>query len=91
MFAVIIFCDIHYRGLISAAITRPENPIVIDTQTLYIAKAYNILWTHIILELVGVALVILLPVYTKLLKKINTSVIVEDYGKMGAIDISGEN
>ena len=34
---------------------------------------------------------LLVPVYSKLLRKINTSVTVEDYGKMGAIDISGED
>ena len=90
MFGVIIFCDIYYRGLIMTAITRAENPIVVDQQTIYIAKAYNILLDHIVIEGIGVALIALMPLYTKLLKKVNTSVVVEDYGKMGAIDISGE-
>ena len=90
MFGVIIFCDIYYRGLIMTAITRAENPIVVDQQTIYIAKAYNILLDHIVIEGIGVALIVLMPLYTKLLKKVNTSVVVEDYGKMGAIDISGE-
>ena len=90
MFGVIIFCDIYYRGLIMTAITRAENPIVVDQQTIYIAKAYNILLDHIVIEGIGVALIVLMPFYTKLLKKVNTSVVVEDYGKMGAIDISGE-
>ena len=90
MFGVIIFCDIYYRGLIMTAITRAENPIVVGQQTIYIAKAYNILLDHIVIEGIGVALIVLMPFYTKLLKKVNTSVVVEDYGKMGAIDISGE-
>ena len=44
----------------------------------------------LIVLIVGVVLTALLPVYGKLLKKINTSVQVEDNGKLGAIDISGE-
>ncbi|MBQ9648456.1 MAG: hypothetical protein IJV43_08875 [Oscillospiraceae bacterium] len=91
MFAVIIFCDVRYMGLITAALTRADNPIVIDAQTVYIAKAYNVLYDHIAIEAAGIALILLLPVYSKLLRKINTSVTVEDYGKLGEIDISGED
>ena len=91
MFAVIIFCDVRYMGPIGAALTRADNPIVIDAQTVYIAQAYNVLYDHIIIEAVGIALILLLPVYSKLLRKINTSVTVEDYGKLGTIDISGED
>ncbi|MBQ9437593.1 MAG: hypothetical protein IJU50_04610 [Lachnospiraceae bacterium] len=91
MFAVIIFCDVTYMGLITTALTRAENPIVIDSSTVYIALAYNVLYDHIMIEVAGIALVLLLPVYSKLLNKINTSVIVEDYGKLGEIDISGED
>ena len=43
------------------------------------------------LEIAGGVITALLPVYTKLLRKINTSIIVEDNGKMGEIDISGED
>lgn len=38
----------------------------------------------------AIALVLLLPVYSKLLRKIKTSVEVGDNGSMEAIDISGE-
>jgi hypothetical protein len=44
-----------------------------------------------VLEGIGVLLVVLMPVYTKLLRKINTSITVEDNGKMDVIDISGED
>ena len=91
MFAIIIFCDVHYSGLIMNALTRAENPIKLDASTIYIAQAYNVLQTHIVLEAIGVALVLLMPVYTKLLRKINTSITVEDNGKMDVIDISGED
>ncbi|MBR0200152.1 MAG: hypothetical protein IJQ42_08325 [Oscillospiraceae bacterium] len=91
MLGVIIFCDVYYTGLITAAVTRAENPIKIDSSTIYIAKANNMLWDHIVIEIIGAAMFLLVPVYSKLLRKINTSVTVEDYGKMGAIDISGED
>lgn len=91
MFAVIIFCDIYYSNLVMTAITRPDNPIKLDASTIYIAQAYNVLQTHIVIECIGVGLIVLMPLYTKLLRKINTSVTVEDYGKLQAIDISGED
>ncbi len=91
MFAVIIFCDIYYSNLITSALTRAENPITLDASTIYIAQAYNVLQTHIVILGIGIALILLRPVYTKLLRKINTSVTVEDYGKLGEIDISGED
>ena len=91
MFALIIFCDVYYSNLIMTALTRAENPIKLDASTIYIAQAYNVLQTHIVILGIGVALIALLPLYTKLLRKINTSVTVEDYGKLEAIDISGED
>ena len=91
MLGLIIFCDVYYSGLITAALTRADNPIKLDASTVYIAKAFNVLQDHIIIEIVGAALLLLVPVYSKLLRKINTSVTVEDYGKLDAIDISGED
>ncbi|MBO6158511.1 MAG: hypothetical protein J6P72_04500 [Firmicutes bacterium] len=91
MFAVIIFCDVYYSNLITTALTRAENPIKLDASTVYIAQAYNVLQDHIVIEVIGVVLIALMPLYTKLLRKIKTSVVVEDYGKLDAIDISGED
>ena len=91
MLGLIIFCDVYYSGMITAALTRADNPIKLDSSTIYIAKAFNVLQDHIIIEIVGAALFLLVPVYSKLLRKINTSVTVEDYGKLDAIDISGED
>lgn len=88
MFAIIIFCDLHYNNAIMAALTRAESPIVLNETTIYIAEAYNMLNTHVILIGVSAALVVLLPVYSKLLRKINTSVDVEDNGEMGEIEIN---
>lgn len=87
MFGIIIFCDIHYTNMIIAAITRTENPIAITKDTEYIAYANNMLNAHMVMTIVSAALVALLPVYSKLLRKINTSVAIEDNGDMGQIEI----
>ena len=88
MIAVIIFCDVQYRGLIYTALNRAENPIAPEG---YINSAYSMLMTHIVVLCIGVVLVALLPVYTKILRSIKTSVEVEDNGRMDDIDISGED
>ncbi len=87
MFAVMIFCDIHYRNAIFAAVRRPENPIIIDASTQYIANAYNLMQWHMVCLGVTAALVVTLPVYSKLIRKIDTSVVLEDNGEMAAIEI----
>ena len=91
MLGLIIFCDDYYIGLIATAVMRPDNPIRLEASTIYIAIAYNILNDHIIILCVAIGLIVLLPLYRMLLRKINTSVTVEEYGKMDAIDISGED
>ena len=53
--------------------------------------AFNMLRSHIIALLVSSGLIALLPVYGKWLKSINTSIGVEDNGKLDEIDISGED
>ena len=88
MFGVIIYCNIHYSNAVLAALYRAESPIKLDETTAYIAKAYNMLGTHIVLVIATAALVALLPVYSKLLKRINTSVAVDDNGQMAEIEIN---
>ncbi len=88
MFAIMIFCDIHYINGILAAVSRPENPVVITTETAYIQSAYNVLNTHIWLLGITAVLVVTLPIYSKWIKRINTSVDVEDNGEMAAIEIT---
>ncbi len=88
MFAIIIYCDLHYCNAIMAALTRAESPIVLNDTTAYIAEAYNMLNTHVVLIGVTAALVVLLPVYSKLLRKINTSIDVEDNGEMAEIELN---
>ena len=88
MIGLIIYCDTHYVNSIIAANKRAENPIVITDATIYILNALKMLKTHRIMMGISAALVVLLPVYSKLLKKINTSVEIEDNSSMGAIEIN---
>ena len=87
MAVLIFYCDIHYCNRIVEAVYRPENPISL-TDNPYVRAAYDMLNVHKILMIVSAVLVALLPVYSKLLRKINTSIDVEDNGSMAAIELN---
>ena len=88
---VVIYCDSYYGGCITTATTRVENQISKTGPNIFVARAESMLKVHTIILCVGLALVALLPVYGKLLKKINTNINVEGNRSMGQIDISGED
>lgn len=88
MFGIIFYCDVHYLNAIAAALTRPVSPIKLEEGTKYIMYAFNMLSTYQVLLIVTAVLVVLLPVYSKLLRKINTSINVDDNGQMDAIELS---
>ena len=88
MFGILIFCDIHYLNGIAAALTREVSPIQLTKDTEFIAKAFNMLSTYQTMIFITAGLVVLLPLYSKLIRKIKTSVEVEDNGAMGQIEIS---
>lgn len=90
MLAIIAFADFSYLQAIYSAISRPDNPIVVTQQTIYIAYAEYYLRIHLVLLAVTAALTALLPVYSKLLRKINTNIAVDDNGEMGAIELSND-
>ena len=89
--AVVFYCDIFYGNRITEALTRAENPIVLDSTNTYITNARNMLNIHRILLICGAALTALLPLYRPLIKRINTNVEVAENEEMGTIDISGED
>ena len=91
MLGILIFCDYYYNGRIVAALTRAESPIVPTGKNAFVAGTQNVIAVHRILLIIGAALFALLPVYSKLLRKINTSIEVEENKDMGTIDISGED
>lgn len=82
MIGVVIFCDIHYTNCIWYWWNHT------DRRFDYVEKAYNAFYTHMYITIAGVAALALMPVYTRLLKLVNTSVEVEDNGKMDAIELS---
>ena len=91
MLALLIFVDAVYMTRIVQATTRAENTIIIDEASAYIRTAYTIVSMHIIFTIATAALLVLLPVYSKLIRKVNTSIDVEGNENMAAIDISGED
>ncbi len=91
MLILLIFVDSVYLTRISQALTRLDNPIVLTDSTAFITVAQKTVTAHIISIIVCLALLVALPVYAKLLRKINTSIDVEGNGDMAEIDISGED
>lgn len=88
MLALLAFVDVVYLMRISEAVTRADSPIIIDDTTKFIAVARTIVTLHIVFVAVTAVLLILLPLYSKALRKINTSIDVEGNENMAAIDIS---
>lgn len=92
MDGAMIFCDILYNIRINQALTRVDPaPIVINEENTYILTAQSIVSVHIILLIVTIALIVLLPVYSKFIKKINTSIDVAGNDDLGSIDIGDED
>ncbi len=90
MVAIIIASDVLYLGGIDNALFRPESPILITKETEYIVKAYAMLQAHITILAIGSALTLLLPIYSKWIRKVKTSIEVEDNGSMAAIELSND-
>ncbi len=88
MYGVVIFADATYLTRIIEATTRADHPIAITTDTIYIQESKAVMIAHMILVGVTVVCVLLEPVFAKLLKKINTSIDVEDNGEIQNIDLT---
>lgn len=87
MLAAMSYADFTYRSRIFAAKAREEFAGVFENNA-YIMEAANVVTTHVILLIVVAVLIALLPVYSKLLKKINTSINLEYSEAMGEIDVA---
>ncbi|MBE5800514.1 MAG: hypothetical protein E7321_11300 [Clostridiales bacterium] len=90
MLGILIFCDSYYAGRITQAITRADHPIVVDANTIYITKAYDMLMIHRVIVAAGALLTLLVPVLRKLLRRIDTSLPMEENVEMEAISLSDE-
>lgn len=91
MVGIVIYCGVFYQSRITEALTREVNPITLSADKAYIPAAQHMLSVHRAILIAGVALVALLPAYSKALRRINTNVEVADNGGMDAIDLSGED
>ena len=91
MNAIIVVADVFYLGAISGVQGNEATRVAITKDTLYIVYAQYYLQMHIIILAVAIVLTVLLPVYSKLLRKINTNIEVEGNTDMGAIDLAGED
>ena len=91
MNAIIIIADAFYLSAINAVQGNPDTAVKITMETAYIEYARYYLTVHIIVLAVALALTVLLPVYSKLLRKINTNIEVEGNADMGAIDLAGDD
>ena len=95
MQGIIIFCDNYYLSKINwriaGEISAGNDVVAWLAKNAYVYKAYNMLNTHMVFVIVTIALVVLLPLYSKLLRKVKTSIDVEDNENMGEIEIASEN
>ena len=90
MFGIMIYADIHFCNGIMAALTRAESPIS-TADNPYILQAFNMLNVHRIILVVGSVLTLLVPVLRKLLKKIDTSLPMEEGSQMESLHLSQED
>ena len=86
MFALIIVCDFNYSFRIKAAMQRDNFSQVLEENP-YIQQALTVVNVHVVLVIIVAVLVALIPVYGKLLKKVNTSIEVEANEDMGTIEV----
>ena len=84
---VVLLSDVIYYRAIVAALTRANNPIVIANNTMYIVRTQAMLRVHMVMLGVFVVVTALLPVIGKLLRRINTSVSVDENENMHAIEL----
>ncbi|MCR4617498.1 MAG: hypothetical protein K5669_04840 [Lachnospiraceae bacterium] len=88
---VVGFCNrYYYSKVIQAIVNEGAKAADMLKKNVFIAKAYKMLGVHFIFIIITVALVALLPLYSKLLRKIKTSIDVAGNDSMGAIEISDE-
>lgn len=90
IFAIIITVDVIYCIKVINGVTTDADAIKITEKNYFIVEAQNAMIVHIVTVALTMISVALEPVFAKLLKKVNTSIIVEDNGEIAEIDISEE-
>ncbi|MBQ7389594.1 MAG: hypothetical protein IJW02_00655 [Clostridia bacterium] len=90
IFAIIITVDVIYCIKVINGVTTDADAIKITEKNYFIVEAQNAMIVHIVTVALTMISVALEPVFAKLLKKVNTSINVEDNGEIAEIDISEE-
>lgn len=88
--ALLVFVDCVYLKRISQTLDRTDNPFDVSGADSFILTAQSVMTAHIIMLVISAALIALLPVYSKLLNKINTSIDVAGNEDMAAIDLTDD-
>ena len=87
----ILGADTIYYNIVMSALGGTSGVKLTGDKIDVMIKAVTVLWNHRILIVVSLALVVLMPLYSKLIRKINTSIEVEAGEEMAAIDVAGED
>ncbi len=91
MVAAVFISDVVYTvTIINAVLGASGIKLTLDKLNI-VNQVLQDLWVHGILLLVSTAIVALLPVYSKLLRKINTSIEVEAGEDMAALELSAQD
>ena len=90
MLVILMVCDTYYAMRITEAITRADHPIVVDANTAYIPAAHRMLMIHRLIVACGAVLTLLVPVLRKLLRRIDTSLPMEEGSRVDSIVLSDE-
>ena len=91
IFAIIIAADVYYCITVVKGVTTDADAIKITAKNYFIVEAQNAMIIHIVMMFLTAISVLLEPVFAKLLKRVNTSIDVEDNGEIATIDISEED
>ena len=91
IFAIIIAADVYYCITVIKGVTTDADAIKITAKNYFIVEAQNAVIIHIVMMFLTAISVLLEPVFAKLLKRVNTSINVEDNGEIATIDISEED
>ena len=87
LLAVILICDIFYLRTITAKL---GEALIEESAVPKVRLTKSVLTAHAVMTGIAAALVATLPVYSKLIRKIRTSIEIEENVEMETIDISGE-
>lgn len=90
MFGCMFYADYTYITRILEKVSGPNPTIKLTQATSYITTAKNVMITHMVFLGLTSVCVFLEPLFAKLLRKINTSVEVEENARIDHIDLTEE-